>query len=418
MLPGERVNSPRPMFTAEELADSMVRNYGGTKHGVGRGDIPDNMKNWELTMVKLPLEFYAGEKAIRGLGWLGKKGFQQLPEPARDKILGGIQSLKTNVKDVMGTSLRKSQPDIDEVIAMRKGANQFLPKPKNVPHPDIIPGVSGASVSEIFVNKPSYHGTKDPIIFERMGTKTNELGIEVPSRGQTKKSPSFSVSSDYHLAKEFTENPLYSMTKDKDYATQKWNPRVIPTVLDKKYSNKILDYRNPKHRDLIAKEYKMEREKMKKDLFKKDGTLRNDRVIAEKKAAFDKVTLDNIKDLNNWEKTNWQVMETIQDNIIERGWKGYTTTEKGILNLQVLDGRMIRGVRDKDTGEIMYSTAKPLKELEDGGPVREGITALPKPVNLRKKQVTQVKPSKSLKKQGFNKETRLKAQYKNVSYFG
>jgi len=35
MLPGERRNPPRPMFTAEELADSMVRNYGGTKHGVG-----------------------------------------------------------------------------------------------------------------------------------------------------------------------------------------------------------------------------------------------------------------------------------------------------------------------------------------------------------------------------------------------
>jgi len=387
MLPGERRNPPRPMFTAEELADSMVRNYGGTKHGLGRGDIPDNMKGWELAMLKLPLEMYAGDKLIRGAGWLGKKGFQQLPQPAQDKVLGGITSL--------GAKIASLNP-----VAAWRGA----------------PKVKGqGNVKEIFVDKPSYHGTHDPIRFERLGSKGNELGVQVPAPKQSKgfhlvagRSPSFSVTSDHKFADKFANR-----LEGEDI-----NARVIPTVLDKKYSSKILDYRNPRHREYIATEYKNERKKIKKDLFKKDGTLRNDRVLAEKEAAFDKVTMDNIKDLKNWEKSNWEVLETISERVKERGWKGYTTVEEGTLNLQVLDGKMIKGVRDKDTGQLMYNTPKPLKELEDGGPVREGITALPKPVNLRKKQVTQVKPSKSLKKQGFNKETRLKAQYKNVSYFG
>ena len=447
MLSGERKNPPNPLNVLDQYIDlrtnelNAQRDYWQTEEGeemmkeiainagltffpYGRAGslawklTPKPIRKGITTLAKTAQDVLQQQHQLRMAHAYQAPLMGRVPRNVPHPALGGIQSLKTNVKDVMGESLRKSQPDIDEMMAMRGRANQFLPKPKNLPHPDIVPGVSGASVKEIFVNKPSYHGTKDPIMFERHGTKTNELGIEVPARGQSKKSPSFSVSSDYHLAKEFTENPLYSMNKDKAYATQKWNPRVIPTVLDKKYSNKILDYRDPKHRDFIAKEYKMEREKMKKELFKKDGTLRNDRVLAEKEAAFDKATLDNIKKLDNWEKTNWEVMETIQPKIKERGWMGYTTVEKGVINLQVLDGRMIRGVRDKDTGQIMYNTSKPLKELEDGGPVREGIMTLPKPINLRKKQVTVHKPSKSLKKQGFNKETRLKAQYKNVSYIG
>jgi len=386
MLPGERRNPPRPMFTAEELADSMVRNYGGTKHGVGRGDIPDNMKGWELAMLKLPLEMYAGDKLIRGAGWLGKKGFQQLPQPAQDKVLGGITSL--------GAKIASRNP-----LAALRGA----------------PKVKGQeNVKEIFVDKPSYHGTSDPIRFELHGGKGNELGIQVPAPGQAPdligagRSPSFSVSTDYNLAKEFADKPMAG----------KMAPRVIPTVLDKKYVKDILEWRNPSHKKYIVAEYKAAREAIKKDLYRKDGTLRNDRVIAEREAAFDKATLDKIKDLDDWKKTNWDVMETISDRVKDRGWKGYLTVEQGKVNLQVLDGKLIRGVRDTDTGQIMYNTPKPLKKLEEGGPVREGIMALPKPVNLRKKQVTQVKPSKSLKKQGFNKETRLKAQYKNVSYFG
>ena len=376
MLPGERRNPPRPMFTAEELADSMVRNYGSTDFGKGRGDIPPEWLNRELAMLKLPLEMYAGDKLIRGAGWLGKKGFQQLPQPAQDKVLGGI------------TSLRAKAASRNPLAAWR-GA----------------PKVKGqGNVKEIFVDKPSYHGTNDPIRFERMGSKGNELGVQAPvGRGN-----SFSVTSDHKFADKFANRS----------AGEDINARVIPTVLDKKYSNKILDYRNPKHREYIATEYKNERKKIKKDLFKKDGTLRNDRVLAEKEAAFDKVTMDNIKDLKDWEKSNWEVLETVSERVKERGWKGYTTVEEGTLNLQVLDGKMIKGVRDKDTGQLMYNTPKPLKELKEGGPVREGIMTLPKPVNVRKKQVTQVKPSKSLKKQGFNKETRLKAQYKNVSYIG
>ena len=361
------------------------------------------MRTKELNAQRDYLQTEEGKKMVKTLGIeaalmlfpygrVGKAGFNLLPASTQ----GGIKSL--------GAKAASLNP-----VAAWRGA----------------PKVKGkGNVKEIFVDKPSYHGTSDPIRFERMGSKGNELGVQVPSPIQSKfgenyggRTPSFSVTSDYKFAEKFAEGKA-SGGLAKDYKGSDINERVIPTVLDKKYSNKILDYRNPKHREYIATEYKNERKKIKKDLFKKDGTLRNDRVLAEKEAAFDKVTMDNVKDLKDWEKSNWEVLETVSERVKERGWKGYTTVEEGTLNLQVLDGKMIKGVRDKDTGQLMYNTPKPLKELEDGGPVREGITALPKPVNLRKKQVTQVKPSKSLKKQGFNKETRLKAQYKNVSYIG
>lgn len=371
MLPGERINSP----------SNLLEQY-------------TELRTNELNAQRDYLQTEEGKRMVKTLGVeaalmlfpygrVGKAGFNLLPASAQ----GGITSL--------GAKIASRNP-----LAALRGA----------------PKVKGqGNVKEIFVDKPSYHGTNDPIRFERMGSRGNELGVQVPSPKQSKfgenyggRTPSFSVASDYKFADKFANRS----------AGENINARVIPTVLDKKFSNKILDYRNPKHREYIATEYKNERKKIKENLFKNDGTLRSDRVIAEKEAAFDKVTMDNIKDLKNWEKSNWEVLETISEKVKDRGWKGYTTVEEGTLNLQVLDGKMIRGVRDKDTGQLMYNTPKPLKELEDGGPVREGITALPKPVNLRKKQVTQVKPSKSLKKQGFNKETRLKAQYKNVSYFG
>ena len=281
------------------------------------------------------------------------------------------------------------------------------------------PKVKGQeNVKEIFVDKPSYHGTNDPSRFELQGVKGNELGIRVPAPGQAPdligsssvggRAPSFSVSSDYKLAKEFADKPMAG----------KMAPRVIPTVLDKKYIKDILEWRNPSHKKYIAAEYRAERETIKKDLFKKDGTLRNDRTLAQEKNAFDKATSKSIKDLDDWSKTNWDVMETISDRLKDRGWKGYLTVEQGKVNLQVLDGKMIRGIKDKDTGQLMYNTPKALKELDEGGPVREGIMTLPKPVNIRKKQVTVHKPSKSLKQQGFNPEVRLKAQYKNTSYIG
>jgi hypothetical protein len=382
MLPGERRNPSRPMFTAEELADSMVRNYGSTDFGKGRGDIPPEWLNRELGMLKLPLEMYAGDKLIRGVGLAGKAGFNLLPASAQ----GGIKSL--------GAKAASLNP-----VAAWRGA----------------PKVKGQeNVKEIFVDKPSYHGTSDPMRFELHGGKGNELGIQVPAPRQAPdligagRSPSFSVSTDYNLAKEFADKPMVG----------KMAPRVIPTVLDKKYVKDILEWRNPSHKKYIVAEYKAAREAIKKDLYRKDGTLRNDRVIAEREAAFDKATLDNIKDLDDWKKTNWDVMETISDRVKDRGWKGYLTVEQGKVNLQVLDGKLIRGVRDTDTGQIMYNTPKPLKKLEEGGPVREGIMALPKPVNLRKKQTTVHKPSKSLVKQGYSPEARLKARYKNVSYIG
>ena len=168
--------------------------------------------------------------------------------------------------------------------------------------------------------------------------------------------------------------------------------------------------------------YKAERKKQKEMLFDTDrNVLANEKQHYNRKTEFEKETAKNLKRIYKPEKTrygNWDILETIIDPIKKRGWKGFTTAEGRTLNLQVLDEKLIKGVRDRDTGEIMYNTPRALKRLDEGGPVREGIMTLPSPVNLRKKQVTVHKPSKSLKKQGFNLETRLKAQYKNTSYIG
>ena len=364
MLPGERKN--QSLFTDEQLAQSMLQNYGVQQADhLGRPPLSDEQKEKELAGYKFLAEMYAGEKIYRGA------------KLAYGAAKSGITGLRA------------------------KGASKGG-----------APAVTGqGTVDDIFVNKPSYHGTSDPSRFERMGSKSNELGVQVPAPMQSPtyqygRSPSFSVSSDYGFAKNFSEKIAGDSS------------RVIPTVLDKKYANKILDSRNKSHKNYIAHEYKAEREIIKKDLFKKDGTLRNDRTLAQEKNTFDKATSKAVKDLDDWDKSNWEVMETVSERVKARGWKGYTSVEEGKLNLQVLDGKMIRGIKDKDTGQLMYNTPKVLKELDEGGPVRDGIMTLPKPVNVKKKQVTVHKPSKSLKQQGFNPEVRLKAQYKNTSYIG
>ena len=359
MLPGERQN--QPLFTNEQLAQSMLQNYGATKHGVGRGEVSDEQTERELATLQFMAEMYAGGVA-GNVAWKGmKKGY--------GAAKSGITSLRAKNASKAGAPAVKGQGTVDD----------------------------------IFVGKPSYHGTSDPIRFERMGFKGNELNVRAP----VGKGDSFSVSSDYNFANTFAGKLGDNV-----------NARVIPTVLDKKYSNKILDFRNPRHRKHIEDMYKNHRKKKKENLFREDGTLRNDRTLAQHKNSFDKETSANVKKLKNWDETNWDVMEEIVEPIKTQGWKGFTSVEEGTLNLQVLDGKMIRGIKNKDTGQLMYNTPKALKELDEGGPVREGIMTLPKPVNVRKKQVTVHKPSKSLKQQGFNPEVRLKAQYKNTSYIG
>lgn len=365
MLPGERRNLPSNLL--ESYSDMKMNEMIAQREYLRSDEGKEFVKQVgiEAALVAFP---YA--KTYRMV----------VPAPIRNEIATGITSLGAKAASLRGAPKVKGQGTIDDV----------------------------------FVNKPSYHGTSDPSRFERMGSKGNELGVEVPAPGQAPdligagRSPSFSVSSDYNLAKEFANKPMAG----------EMAPRVIPTVLDKKYVKDILEWRNPSHKRYIAAEYRAERETIKKDLFKKDGTLRNDRTLAQEKNAFDKATSKSIKDLDDWDKTNWDVMETISDRLKNRGWKGYLTVEEGKLNLQVLDGKMIRGVKDKDTGQLMYNTPKALKELKDGGPVREGILTLPKPVNVRKKQVRMHKASKSLKDQGYSPEVRLKAQFKNTSYIG
>ena len=103
-------------------------------------------------------------------------------------------------------------------------------------------------------------------------------------------------------------------------------------------------------------------------------------------------------------------MEKILPQIKERGWKAFTATEGKIINLQIMDPKMIRAYRD-EAGNI-------INEMNEGGRVPGGGIGNFVPENLRKKQVTVHKPSKSLVKQGYSPEVRLKARYKNTSYFG
>lgn len=365
MLPGERRNPP----------SNPLEQYS-------------NMKMDEMIAQREYLRSPEGEAFVKQVGIeaafmafpYARAYRMAVPAPIRNKIATGITSLGAKAASFRGA-----------------------PKVKG-----------GETLEEVFVNKPSYHGTNDPVRFERMGDEVSQMGVRVPAPKQSTgyfagRSPSFSVSSDFDTAKVFAQGGDDALNV---------NARVIPTVLNKKYTNSILDARNEKHRKYIGNEYRIKRDKIKKDLYGKDGSLRNDRTVAERIQKFDYETEKSIKDLADFQKPNWDVLETIAEEIGERGWKGYTTVEAGKLNLQVLDGKMIRGIKDKDTGKLMYNTPKALKELDEGGPVREGIMTLPKPVNIKKKQVTVHKPSKSLKQQGFNPEVRLKAQYKNTSYIG
>ena len=190
MLPGERQNP--------QLAQSMLQNYGVQQADyLGRPPLSDEQKEKELAGAKFLAEMYAGGVA-GNLAWKGAKL--------------GYGAAKSGI-----TSLRAKN-------ASKAGA----------------PAVKGkGTVDDIFVGKPSYHGTKDPSRFERMGSKGNELGIQVPAPGTSHKyggANSFSVSSDYKFANTFAKggDDIFSD-----------NARFIPTVLDKKYSNKILDFRNP-----------------------------------------------------------------------------------------------------------------------------------------------------------------------------
>ena len=207
MLPGERINSP----------SNLLEQY-------------TELRTNELNAQRDYLQTEEGKRMVKTLGVeaalmlfpygrVGKAGFNLLPASAQ----GGITSL--------GAKIASRNP-----LAALRGA----------------PKVKGqGNVKEIFVDKPSYHGTNDPIRFERMGSRGNELGVQVPSPKQSKfgenyggRTPSFSVASDYKFADKFANRS----------AGENINARVIPTVLDKKFSNKILDYRNPKHREYIATE--------------------------------------------------------------------------------------------------------------------------------------------------------------------
>ena len=162
MLPGERQN--QPLFTNEQLAQSMLQNYGATDFGKGRGDVTPEMQERERNTM-----LFLAEMGLTG--------------PAISGIKKGYGAAKSGI-----TSLRAKR-------ASKAGA----------------PAVKGqGTVDDIFVGKPSYHGTSDPTRFERMGSKGNELGVQVPAPMQSPtyqygRSPSFSVSSDYGFAKEFSQ---------------------------------------------------------------------------------------------------------------------------------------------------------------------------------------------------------------------
>ena len=185
MLPGERINSPSNLLEQyTELRTNELnaqRDYLQTEEG----------KRMVKTLgVEAALMFFP-------YGRVGKAGFNLLPASAQ----GGITSL--------GAKIASRNP-----LAALRGA----------------PKVKGqGNVKEIFVDKPSYHGTNDPIRFERMGSRGNELGVQVPSPKQSKfgenyggRTPSFSVASDYKFADKFANRS----------AGENINARVIPTVLD------------------------------------------------------------------------------------------------------------------------------------------------------------------------------------------
>ena len=261
----------------------------------------------------------------------------------------------------------------------------------------------GKTVDDLFVKKPGYHGTEYPHFFER-GPKGIEGAVKIPSQpqmGGSMKAPTFSISSEKRFADVFAG-------KGDDAVSRGDIRRTIPVLIDKKSTGKVLDFRNPSHNKYIKSEYKKYRKDLRKDLEEK--VVPNTKMYDKALKTFDKSTAENLASLDIPDATNWHVIEKIIPQLKERGWKAFTTTEGRTLNLQIIDPKIIRAYRD-EAGDIV-------KEMNEGGKVPGGGIGNFVAENLRKKQVTVHKPSKSLVKQGYSPEARLKARYKNTSYFG
>ena len=266
-----------------------------------------------------------------------------------------------------------------------------------------IPSGSGVTVDEAFVKNPGYHGTEYPNFFERVPGGVAK-GVEIPSKAQKEavmKAPTFSISSEKRFADVFAG-------KGDDAISRGDIRRTIPVLIDKKYTGKVLDFRNASHNKYIKSEYKKFRKDLRKDLEEK--VVPNTKMFKKSLKAFDESTAENLALLDKPNATNWHIIEKIVPQLKERGWKAFTTTEGNTLNLQIIDPKMIRSYRN-EAGDIVNA-------MNEGGKVPGGGIGNFVAENLRKKQVTVHKPSKSLVKQGYSPEARLKARYKNTSYFG
>ena len=266
-----------------------------------------------------------------------------------------------------------------------------------------IPAGSGVSVDEAFVQNPGYHGTEYPNFFERVPGGVAK-GVEIPSKAQKEavmKAPTFSISSEKRFADVFAG-------KGDDAISRGDIRRTIPVLIDKKATGKVLDFRNASHNKYIKSEYKKFRKDLRKDLEEK--VVPNTKMYEKSLKAFDESTAENLALLDKPNATNWHIIEKIVPQLKERGWKAFTTTEGNTLNLQIIDPKMIRSYRN-EAGDIVNA-------MNEGGKVPGGGIGNFVAENLRKKQVTVHKPSKSLVKQGYSPEARLKARYRNTSYFG
>ena len=266
-----------------------------------------------------------------------------------------------------------------------------------------IPSGSGVTVDEAFVKNPGYHGTEYPNFFERVPGGVAK-GVEIPSKAQKEavmKAPTFSISSEKRFADVFAG-------KGDDAISRGDIRRTIPVLIDKKYTGKVLDFRNASHNKYIKSEYKKFRKDLRKDLEEK--VVPNTKMFKKSLKAFDESTAENLALLDKPNATNWHIIEKIVPQLKESGWKAFTTTAGNTLNLQIIDPKMIRSYRN-EAGDIVNA-------MNDGGKVPGGGIGGFVAENLRKKQVTVHKPSKSLVKQGYSPEARLKARYRNTSYFG
>jgi len=262
----------------------------------------------------------------------------------------------------------------------------------------------GKTVDENFVKNPGYHGTEYPNFFERVPGGVAK-GVEIPAEAQIlhkMKAPTFSISASKKFADRFAGKGDDTVLSRGDIR------RTIPVLIDKKATKHILDFRNPKHKEYIKSEYKKHRKDLRKEL--EERTVPNTKMYKKSLKTFDESTAEDLALLDTWDKTNWHIMEKIIPQLKERGWKAFTANEAGTLNLQIIDPKIIRSYRD-EAGDIVNAMNKGGKV--PGGGIGDFVAE-----NLRKKQVTVHKPSKSLVKQGYSPEARLKARYRNTSYFG